>query len=111
MAVIGYDPLAGTLRFEVTTPLLFAHLLKWLSPGSLHDSEFVASRLGALTLPLDTKESATSIRVSDDQGAAIPFTIRNTSVNLFASRPGVVRVITPERERVLSADSAGHCGT
>jgi Mg-chelatase subunit ChlD/uncharacterized membrane protein len=102
MAVIGFDPMLGPLRFEVTTPLLFSHLLKWLAPGALRDSEFVAARLGALTLPLDEKESGANIRVADDQGAAVPFTIQARSVSLFASRPGVVRVSTPERERLLS---------
>lgn len=33
MAVVGFDPLAGQLKFEVTTPLLFANLLRWLSPA------------------------------------------------------------------------------
>jgi Mg-chelatase subunit ChlD len=102
MALIGFDPMSGPLRFEVTTPLLFAHLLKWLSPGSMRDSEFVASRLGALTLPLDATEQARDIQVADDQGAAVPFTVHDKSINLFASRPGVVRVMTPERQRIVS---------
>ena len=36
-AVIGFDPLEGDLKFELTTPLLFADLLRWLSPEAFRD--------------------------------------------------------------------------
>lgn len=102
LAAIGFDPLAGALRFEVTTPLLVSHLLNWLAPESRRETEFVASPMGPSTITLDAKEDTSALRVIDDRGASVPFTLHGRTLNLFASRPSIVRVITDERERVLS---------
>lgn len=102
LAVIGFDPLSGARRFEVTTPLLFANLLRWLSPEALRTLDISADRVGAATLTLDASERADRIHVSDERGFAVPFTVRNQSLQLFASRPSIIRVISDDRERVLS---------
>jgi hypothetical protein len=46
-AVIGFDPLEGDLKFELTTPLLFANLLRWLSPEAFRMLELSAGQVGA----------------------------------------------------------------
>jgi len=102
LAAIGFDPLAGELRFEVTTPLLVSHLLNWLAPESRREAEFVASPIGPSTITLDAKEDTSALRVIDDRGASVPFTLHGRTLNLFASRPAIIRVLTDERERVLS---------
>jgi hypothetical protein len=100
--VIGFDPLAGELRFEVTTPLLFANLLRWLSPEAFRQVEISAGRVGLASATLNPKENADHIRVEDEAGRAVPFTVREQTLQLFASRPGVVRVTSDSGERVLS---------
>ncbi len=102
LAVIGFDPLAGQLRFEVTTPLLFANLLRWLSPEAFRTLDLTAGRVGAATVTLDPSERADRIHVSDENGFAVPFTIRDRTLQLFASRPSMVRIVSDDRERVLS---------
>jgi uncharacterized membrane protein/uncharacterized protein YegL len=102
LAAIGFDPLEGPLRYEVTTPLLVSHLLNWLAPESRRETDFVASPIGPSTVTLDAKEDTSALRVLDDRGANVPFTLHDRSLNLFASRPSIIRVITNERERVLS---------
>jgi hypothetical protein len=102
MAVIGFDPLNGELKFQVTTPLLFADLLRWLSPDAFRTLDLSAGRVGAVNVTLEPSERADRIRVSDNDGFAVPFTIRSQTLQLFASRPGVVRVLSDDRERVLS---------
>ena len=111
IAAIGFDPIAGPLRFEVTTPLLVSHLLNWLSPENRRETEFAATPLGPSTLTLDAKEDLTALHVLDDRGISVPFTLHGRTLNLFASRPSVIRVSTNERERVLSLtlpDIASH---
>ncbi|HEY3939939.1 MAG TPA: VWA domain-containing protein [Bryobacteraceae bacterium] len=102
LAVIGFDPLNGELKFEVTTPLLFANLLRWLSPEAFRTLDLSAGRVGAVNVTLDPGERAGRIRVSNDRGFAVPFTIHSQTLELFAGRPGEIRVFSDERERVLS---------
>ncbi|MBV9406850.1 MAG: VWA domain-containing protein, partial [Acidobacteriaceae bacterium] len=102
LAVIGFDPLDGELKFEVTTPLLFANLLRWLAPEAFRAVDVTAGHVGAATLALDPNEHASGIQVSYDDGAAVPFTVGNQALQLFASRPGIIRVVSNDRERVLS---------
>ena len=102
IAAIGFDPLEGPLRFEVTTPLLVSHLLYWLAPESLREKDFAATPLGPATVTLDAKEDTSGLRVLDDRGVSVPFTLHDRSLSLFASRPSIIRIITRERERVLS---------
>ncbi len=102
IAAIGFDPLNGELKFEVTTPLLFANLLRWLSPDAFRTLDITAGRVGAATVTLDPKERADRIRLTDERGFAVPFTIRDQTLQLFASRPSIVHILSDDRDRVLS---------
>lgn len=102
LAAIGYDLLLGPLRFEVTTPLLVSHLLTWLAPESRRETDFLATALGPSTVSLDAGEGTGPVRVSDESGTSVPFTLHGQSLELFANRPSVIRVVTNEQERVLS---------
>jgi hypothetical protein len=102
VAVIGFDPLAGRFRFEVTAPLLFANLVRWLSPEAFRALDITAGRVGAATVMLDPNERAGRLNVNDDGGLAVPFTVREQTVQLFASHPGIIHVVSDDRERVLS---------
>lgn len=102
LAVIGFDPLAGQLRFSLTTPLLFANLARWLSPESFRTLEFIAGTVGSVSIPLDASEDPALLRVTDDRGFTVPFTVRNQHVEFYVERPGIVRVVSFGRERVYS---------
>lgn len=101
-AVIGFDPLHGQMRFEVTTPLLFANLLRWLSPEAFRTLEISAAPVGTATAALDPSERPEHVRVADQRGFSIPFTIRDQTVQLFASRPSLIRITSDDRERYVS---------
>jgi hypothetical protein len=102
LAVIGFDPLDRELKFEVTTPLLFANLLRWLAPEAFRTLDITAGRVGGATVTLDPSEHAERIHVSDQRRLVVPFTVRDQSLQLFASRPSIVRVVSDDRERILS---------
>jgi von Willebrand factor type A domain/Aerotolerance regulator N-terminal len=104
---IGFDPLKGSARFDVSTPLLFANVLHWLEPDRFRTTELMAIGVGIASVPLDTAEASGRIRVVDASGFAVPFTVRNNALQMYVSKPSVVRVITPERERVLSMTLPG----
>ncbi len=102
LAVIGFDPLHPELRFTLTTPLVFANLLSWLSPESFRTMDFMARRVGAASVALDEGESGNRLQVTNARGLAIPFTLSENSVQLFAGEPDVIRIVSEDRERVLS---------
>jgi hypothetical protein len=102
LAVIGFDPFSGELRFRVTTPLLLANLLRWLRPEAFQHWEISARQVGAATLPLEPDEEPEHIRIVDERGLAVPFAIRNHTLQLFVSHPSVIRVSSEHHQRVLS---------
>jgi von Willebrand factor type A domain/Aerotolerance regulator N-terminal len=103
-SVIGYDPLDGQLKFEASTPLLFANLLRWLSPEAIRVLDISAAPVGAAAVTLDPGEriSEEHLRITDHNGAAVPFTVRDQTIQLFVSRPSIVHITSDDRERVLS---------
>ncbi|MFL6449214.1 MAG: vWA domain-containing protein [Bryobacteraceae bacterium] len=102
LAVIGFDPLQPQLRFTLTTPLVFANLLSWLSPESFRTLDFTAKRVGAASVSLDEAEARDTLQVTNSKGLAIPFTLADNTVQLFTSQPDVIRIVSKDRERVLS---------
>lgn len=102
IAVIGFDPLSGDARLELTTPLLFANLLRWMSPDVFRSVDFAAERVGAVSVPLDPRERTDRIRVRGQRGMSVPFVIAKQAVELFRSTPEVLRVTSEGRETVLS---------
>lgn len=102
LAVIGFDPLNGQSRFELTTPLLFANLLRWSLPEVFQPADVTAQRIGAITLPLDRDEPIENVSVLDQQGLPFPFLANRRSVQIFVSRPEILRVRSGQRQRLLS---------
>jgi hypothetical protein len=100
--VIGFDPLQGQLKFEVTPPILFANFLRWLSPESFSTLDLSAGSVGTATIVLDPKERTDHMQVVDDRGLVLPFTVRGGTLQLFTAEPSVLHVDSPERERVVS---------
>jgi hypothetical protein len=90
------------MKFQVTTPLLFANLLRWLSPEAVRSVEVAARRVGATDISMDPNERPDDIQVRTDGGDAIPFTIRDGMLELFTAEPKIVRVTSYDRERVFS---------
>jgi hypothetical protein len=105
-ALIGFDPLQGQLKFEVTTPILFANLLRWLSPESFRTLDLAAGSVGTASIPLDqpldTGDRQEQIRVLDDNGLALPFTVHGGVLQLFTAKASVLHVYSGDRERILS---------
>ncbi len=100
-AVIGFDPAAGELRYEVSTPLLFADLLQWLDPRAFQTLSASAQQIGLISLSLDPAEQQSPLQVTDDRGAPIPFTRQRDALQIFVARPATLRIVSTDRERVI----------
>lgn len=100
--LIGFDPAANRLRFELATPLLFASLLRWLVPHSFDQVALSVGSPGLLALPLETSLAPDSLRVQTGEGMALPFTVRDGELRVFVGSPAQVRIEAGGRTLVSS---------
>lgn len=101
VAVLGFHP-ARALPYELTTPLLFANMLRWLAPDSFRRWELYAASVGTVTVSVDNERDTSGIRVLSDDGTQLPFSVDGKTLRFFAGRPGSVRVTNGDREHVYS---------
>ncbi len=96
----GFDPFSGGMRFELSTPLLLANVLRWVAPDVFRDVDVGAQSTGPVAMALATENK--NVQVLGDNGTTLPFNVRDRSVQFFAGQPQRVRVIAGNSERVYS---------
>jgi hypothetical protein len=99
--VMGFDPFAGAMRNELTTPLLLANVLRWVAPDVFRVLDVGTQSAGAVAMPV-AADDKTAVRVLTDAGADLPYNVRDRSVQFFAGESSRVRVIAGNSERVYS---------
>jgi hypothetical protein len=102
IVVLGFDPALSAMRYELATPLLFANLLRWISPEIFRRWEINGGSVGAVKLEMDQDTARKDVKVTAEDGSALPFTLRDKTVNFFAGAPGAVRVVAGDREYMYS---------
>jgi hypothetical protein len=102
LAVLGFNPGQGTMKYQLATPLLLANLLRWMAPGAFHRWEVQASSIGTVDVPVEKGTAVSSIRILDENNRPLPFTIRDNMLQFFSGAPGTVRVLMGDREMVYS---------
>jgi hypothetical protein len=102
IVVLGFDPALSAMRYELATPLLFANMLRWVSPEIFRRSEINGGSVGAVKLEMDRDTDGKDVKVTAASGAALPFTVHDKTINFFAGMPGAVRVVAGDREYLYS---------
>lgn len=102
MVVLGFHPVRAGMKYELTTPLLFANIVRWMAPDAFRSWELTAGTVGTVDVALDSELDANSIRVQTEDGRSLPFTLDGKTLRFFTGAPGVVRVLTGDRELVYS---------
>lgn len=100
--VLGFHPGRTALRYELTTPLLMANMLHWLAPDTFLRRELLAGSPGPISFELDEIPGDGALRVLDETGAALPFTVDGRTLRFFAPDPGAVRVLSGGAERTFA---------
>jgi hypothetical protein len=100
--VMGFNPFAGAMRYELATPLLLANVLRWIAPDLFRDVDVGTQSAGAVSSPIAQTTDRNSVQVLTDSGRLLPFNIRDRAVQFFAGEPARVRVIAGNSERVYS---------
>jgi hypothetical protein len=98
VVVLGFHPALSAMRYELATPLLFANLLRWVSPSIFQRREISGGSVGAVKLGLEQETAAKDIKVTAEDGSALPFTVHDRTVQFFSGNPGAVRVVAGDRE-------------
>ena len=102
MAALGFNPVRSTMKYDLTTPLLIANLLRWMAPEVFRRSDVQAGTVGTVNVTLDKGVNPASVKVLGDDQRPLPFTIEGNRLQFFAGAAGNVRVITGNRETVFS---------
>jgi hypothetical protein len=98
--VMGFNPFAGSLRYELAAPLLLANELRWFAPDVFRDVDVVAQSAGSVT---DTVTAGNApVEVVTESGANLPFNIRNGKIQFFSGAAQRVNVIAGNTERAYS---------
>jgi hypothetical protein len=93
------------MRYELATPLLFANLLRWNSPELFQRLEISGGSVGAVKVAMDSArggKAPANVRVTGEDGRALPFTVQDNAIDFFAGAPGQVRVAAGDREYMYS---------
>ncbi len=102
IAVLGFEPLRSSMKYELATPLLMGNLMRWMAPETFRRWDVQAGTVGTVTVALDPAADRSSVRVVTEDQRALPFTIEGDTLRFFAGSPGTVRVLAGDRETVYS---------
>jgi hypothetical protein len=105
VVVLGFHPALSAMRYELATPLLFANLLRWMSPELFQRLEISGASVGSVKLAIDSPargKEAANVKVVGEDGKALPFTVHDNAIDFFAGAPGAVRVAAGDREYMYS---------
>jgi hypothetical protein len=102
IVVLGFHPVRSGMKYQLATPLLFANIIRWMAPDAFRSWELTAGTVGTVDVELESEVDPNSIRVQTEDGRPLPFTVAGKTLRFFAGAPGVVRVLTGDRELVYS---------
>jgi hypothetical protein len=98
IVVLGFHPALSPMRYQLAWPLLFANLLRWISPELFLRSEVGGASVGTVKLQVEDGIAAKDVKVTTADGAPVPFTLRDKTLDFFAGSPGSVRVLAGDHE-------------
>lgn len=100
--IFGFHPGFASMRYQITTPLLMANILKWMVPGVFRQTEVQAGTVGTVNVAVDKNLDPATVRVLDENQRPLPFTIDQGNLRFFSGAPGTVSVVMGDRELVYS---------
>ena len=102
IVVLGFHPVRSGMKYQLTTPLLFANIVRWMEPDAFRSWELTAGAAGTVDVELESETDPSAVRVQTEDGKSLPFTIEGKTLRFFTADPGIVRVLAGDRELVYS---------
>ena len=90
------------MKYELTTPLLFANILRWMAPDIFRSWELTAGTVGTVDVALESEADPSSMRVVTEDGKPCRLRWKGEPCDSLQADPGIVRVLTGDRELVYS---------
>jgi hypothetical protein len=94
VVVIGFDPLDPGLANRLTTPLLFANIVRWFAPEVFRVAEFRTESPGSAEVDV-TPATRQQVEVEPLEGRSPAWVWSDGRVRLFSRAPSVSMVRTP----------------
>ena len=69
IVVFGFHPVRSGMKYELTTPLLFANIIRWMAPDAFRSWELTAGTVGTVDVELESEIDPNSIRVQTEDGS------------------------------------------
>ena len=92
--VVGFHPSDAGVENQLLTPLLFAKILHWLSPGVFLSTQLRAAPPGLIETVLEG-EREEDVTVSSAENPVLPWSLSDGRLRFYAARPGTVQVRSP----------------
>jgi hypothetical protein len=96
MVVIGFDPGVARARYQLSTPLVFANIMRWIDPETFRESDFSVQSAGTVTAALDGDPG--QLQVTRVDGTPVPFTSDKRVLRFFSGARESVRVTDQNHE-------------
>ena len=103
MVVLGFHPVRSGMKYQLTTPLLFANIIRWMAPDAFRSWELTAGTVGTVDVELESETDPNCHSRPDRRRTArclSPWKEKRSDSS--PAHPGVVRVLTGDRELVYS---------
>jgi hypothetical protein len=101
-AMLGFDPVDDKVRYEVTTPLLFINLVRWLTAQSIAPTQIAVDHAGAAQIDLANNETLEDVQVMQGGKSGTPLLGRDRQVQLFAAQPVALRYFHQGQKQELT---------
>ena len=103
IVVIGFEPLAASMKYELSTPLLIANILRWMAPETFRRMEAQAGSVGTVNVPVDAGTDPANVNViTEDQTDAALYHRRKRLCDSSTARRERFACCTGDRETVYS---------
>jgi hypothetical protein len=99
---VGFDLLDAKLQGRLSTPLLFANIVRWFAPEVFRGEAVQASAPGLIEWEMPRTVREQEVQVVSSEQERIPWRLLENRLRFFAGGPGVVTIRTPEQESRLS---------
>jgi hypothetical protein len=101
-AMLGFDPVDDKVRYEVTTPLLFINLVRWLTAQSIAPTQIAVDHAGPAQIDLAEGGTLEDIQVIQGGMREPPLLDHDRQVHLFAVQPVALRFFHQGRKQELA---------
>jgi len=73
-----------------------------MTPDIFRSWELTAGTVGTVDVEMESEPDPATVKVQTEDGKVLPFTTEGRTLRFFAGSPGIVRVLTGDRELVYS---------